>query len=257
MIDNYFWLREKTNPEVVKYLEAENAYTAEMTRDLVPFQDALYKEMLERVKQTDLSVPSRQGDYLYYSTTQEGKQYPVFCRKKGTPNAPEEVLLDQNAMSVGLKFISIGNLHVSDDANLLAYLVDTTGFRQYTLHVKDLRTGTVLPDTAERVTSIEWASDNKTLFYSTEDAVTKRSNLIFRHTLGKPTNVEIYNEKDELYRSGVERTRDKKLIFIASSATDSTEFRFIHAKDPESQFKVVLSREKGHKYFLDHRDGLF
>ena len=257
VVDNYFWLREKTNPEVTKYLQAENAYTAAMTADLAPFQDTLYKEMLGRIKQTDLSVPYREGEYFYYSTTQEGKQYPVFCRKKGSLTGAEEVLLDQNAMGAGLMFISVGNVHVSDDGNLLAYTTDTTGFRQYTLHVKDLRTGTVLPDTAERVTSLEWASDNKTIFFATEDAVTKRSNLIFRHTLGKPANVEIFHEKDELYRSGVDRTRDKKLILIGSYATDSTEFRFIESKSPDGTFKVVIPREKGHKYFVDHRDGLF
>ncbi len=255
--DNYFWLREKTNPEVVKYLDAENAYTTAMTKQLVPFQDALYKEMLARVKQTDLSVPYRNAGYFYYSRTEEGKQYPIQCRKKGSLDAPEEILLDQNELSKGLKFLAIADVEVSDDGNLLAYTTDITGFRQYTLHVKDLRTGALLPDLADRVTSLAWAADNKTIFFSTEDAVTKRSNLIFRHTLGTPTADEIYNEKDELYNTMVERSRDRKYIFAASFATNSTEFRYLAADRPEGAFTVVLPRAKDHKYYVDHRDGLF
>ena len=190
VVDPYHWLREKTNPEVVKYLEAENAYTEAMTKELKPFQDVLYKEMLGRIKQTDLSVPVRQGKYYYYSRTEEGKQYPIYCRKAAAPDgsldakAAEFVLLDQNEMAKGLPFLSIGEVSVSDDDNLLAYSTDTTGFRQYVLHVKDLRTGEILPDTAERVTSGEWAADNKTFFFTTEDQVTKRSDHFWRVTLG-------------------------------------------------------------------------
>jgi oligopeptidase B len=257
VIDNYYWLREKSNPEVVKYLEAENAYTAAMTKQLAPFQEVLYKEMLGRIKQTDLSVPYRDSGYFYYSRTEEGKQYPIRCRKKGSLEAPEEVLLDQNEMAKGLKFLSIADVEVSDDGNLLAYTTDNTGFRQYTLHVKDLRTGTILPDTAERVTSLAWAADNQTLFFGTEDAVTKRSNLIFRHRLGTSVNQEVFDEKDELFNTGVERSRDKKMIFSASFATDSREFRYLAAEHPEGAFTAVLPREKGHKYTVDHRDGLF
>ena len=255
--DNYFWLREKSNPQTVKYLEAENAYTAAMTKPLIPFQEALYKEMLGRIKQTDLSVPYRDSGYFYYSRTEEGKQYPIRCRKKGSLDAPEEILLDQNEMAKGLKFLAIADFEVSDDGNLLAYTTDTTGFRQYTLHVKDLRTGAVLPDTAERVTSLSWAADNKTLFFATEDPVTKRSNLIFRHTLGAPDAPEIFNEKDELFAVGVARSRDKKMIFTASYATNSREFRYLPAEHPEGAFTVVLPREKDHKYVVDHREGLF
>src|ERR1017187_6032575 len=156
VVDPYYWLRDKSNPEVIQYLEAENVYTEALTRDLKPFEDALYKEMLGRIKQTDLSVPVRRGRYLYYSRTEEGKQYTIQCRRKGSMEAPEEILLDVNELATGHKFMSLGAFTVSDDDNLLAYTTDSTGFRQYALYVKDLRTGETLPDTAERVTSVQW-----------------------------------------------------------------------------------------------------
>ncbi|MFL6354840.1 MAG: S9 family peptidase, partial [Bryobacteraceae bacterium] len=257
VIDNYYWLRDKSNPEVIRYLESENAYTKAMTKKLEPFEEALYKEMLGRIKQTDLSVPVRRGDYLYYSRTEEGKQYSIQCRRKQSMDAPEMVLLDLNELAAGLKFLSLGASEVSDDGNLFAYTTDTTGFRQYKLHVKDLRSGQLLPDSAERVTSLTWASDNKTIFFTTEDPLTKRSNSMFRHILGSNTTDEIYNEKDELYHAEVHRTRDKKFIFLAVAATDSTEFRFLPADRPDAPLTVVLPREKDHKYDVDHRDGLF
>ena len=262
VIDPYFWLREKNNPEAAKYLEAENAYTEAMTKDLQPFQEALYKEMLGRIKQTDLSVPVRRGRFYYYSRTEEGKQYPIFCRKAAAANrsfdekAGESVLLDQNEMAKGLLFLSIGSMSVSDDDNLMAYSTDTTGFRQYVLHVKDLRTGQILPDTAERVTSVQWTADSKTLFFTTEDKVTKRPNQLWRLSLsGKPEL--LFEEKDELYEIGLERTRDKKYLVLEITSTDTWEMRYLDATDPSKEFKVVLPREKGHKYNLEHRDGLF
>jgi oligopeptidase B len=257
VIDNYHWLRDKSNFEVIKYLESENAYTKEMTKNLEPFVEVVYKEMLARIKQTDLSVPVRRGDYLYYSRTQEGKQYPIQCRRKRSMEAPEEVLLDVNELAQGFEFLSLGVFEVSDDGNLLAYTTDTTGFRQYMLHVKDLRSGQLWPDSAERVTSLAWASDNKTIFFTTEDPVTKRSNLMFRHVLGSGMSEEIYNEKDELYHAEVDRTRDKKFVFLRVAATDSTEVRYVSANRPTAPLAVVLPREKDHKYDVDHRDGLF
>ncbi len=161
VVDSYYWLREKSNPKVVAYLEAENAYTKAMTADLGPFQDALYKEMLGHVKQTDLSVPVRRGGYLYYSRTEEGKQYPIQCRRKGGMDAPEEILLDLNELAKTHKFVGLGGFVVSDNDDMLAYTVDLTGFRQYGLQVKNLRTGETLPDTTERVDSVVWAADNK------------------------------------------------------------------------------------------------
>jgi oligopeptidase B len=259
--DPYFWLREKSNREVVKYLEAENAYTTAMTRDLQPFADTVYKEMLGHIKQTDLSVPTRRGGYYYYSRTEEGKQYPIQCRKKAARDgsldgkAPEEVLLDVNELAKGQKFISLGAFEVSDDANLLAYTTDTTGFRQYRLHVKDLRSGATLPDGAERVTSVEWCADNRTLFYTTEDPVTKRSNMVWRQALGDET-VPVYQEKDRLYNLRLGRSKDHKLLFLQCHSTDTWETRYVASDRPEDAFKIVLPREKGHKYDVEHRDGL-
>ena len=228
-----------------------------MTADLEPFQDALYKEMLGRVKQTDLSVPVRRGDYLYYSRTEEGKQYPIECRRKGAMDAPEEVLLDLNELAKTHKFVGLGRFVVSDDHNMLAYTIDYTGFRQYGLQVKNLRTGETLPDTAERVDSVVWAADNKTLFLTTEDAVTKRSDKLWRHVLGASALEPLYDEKDELYNIGLGKTRDKKFILLESIAKDTTECRWLRADHPGGDFAVFLPREKKHRYYVDHRDNLF
>jgi oligopeptidase B len=165
LMDDYAWLRERANPKVRAYLESENAYAEKLTADEKPFAEALYKETLSHIKQTDTSVPNRKHGYWYYTRTEEGKQYPVFCRGKGTLGAPEEVMLDVNQLAVGEKFMGIGAHEVSDDSNLLAYTTDNVGFRQYRLHIKDLRTGKLLPETAERVGNVAWAADNKTLFY--------------------------------------------------------------------------------------------
>jgi oligopeptidase B len=257
VIDDYYWFREKSNPELIKYLEAENAYTAATTQGLKPFEDALYKEMLGRIKQTDLSVPVRHGNYLYYSRTEEGKQYPIQCRKQGSMEAPEEVLLDLNELAKGHKFVGLGAFEVSDDNNLLAYTLDYSGFRQYSLQAKDLRTGQTLPDTTERVTSVEWAADNKTLFLTTEDAVTKRSDKLWRHVLGSANFEPLYEEKDELYTVHVAKTRDKKYLFLGIHSTDTTEYRYLKAGHPQDTFTVFLPREKKHRYYVDHREGLF
>src|SRR5271170_6447506 len=160
LVDDYFWLREKNNPDVKAYMEAENAYTDAVMKPTEPLQKKLYAEMLSRIKETDVEVPYREGDYIYYSRTEAGKQYAIFCRKKGSLDAPEEVMLDVNEMAKGQKFMSLGRFVVSDDGNLLAYITDNTGFRQYTLAMKDLRTGQVLADHVERVDSFAWANDN-------------------------------------------------------------------------------------------------
>jgi oligopeptidase B len=255
--DNYFWLRGKSNPEVIRYLDEENAYTAAMTQGLKPFEDALYNEMLSHIKQTDLSVPVRRSDYYYYSRTEEGKQYPIQCRKKGSLEGKEEVLLDLNELGKGKKFAGLGAFEVSDDQNLLAYTIDYVGYRQFTLHVKDLRSGFTLPDTIERVDSVAWAADNQTLFVTTEDAVTKRANQAWRHKLGGQDSEPVYEEKDETFRLGVEKTRDKKYILLNSVSTDTSEFRYLRADQPKSDFALFLPREKQHRYFVDHRENLF
>ncbi|NWJ39415.1 MAG: S9 family peptidase [Geothrix sp.] len=261
--DPWFWLREKTNPDVVSYLNAENTYTEAVTAGLKPFSEALYKEMLGRIKQTDLSVPVRRGAFYYYSRTEEGKQYPIQCRRKAAQGgvydekAPEEVLLDQNELAKGLKFLSLGGMTVSDDDRTLLYSTDATGFRQYTLFTKDLATGKVSVPLAERVTSFTWAGDAQHVFFVTEDAVTKRSDQLWRLDLmaGKP--VLVFEEKDELYRIGVGRSKDHKFLVVESQSTDTWETRYLPATDPKGAFKVLLPREKGHKYDLEHREGLF
>ncbi len=260
--DAFFWLREKNNPEVRKYLDAENAYTEAMTASLRPFVDTLYKEMLGHIKQTDLGVPIRRGSFYYYSRVQEGKQYPIRCRKKAAAdgtfdqNAVEEVILDQNELAKGLKFLSVGAVEVSDDGRLLAYTTDKTGFRQYSLNVKHLRTGALFPDTAERVTSVQWCADNKTFFYTTEDRITKRTHIVWRHTLGDESEV-VYQERDRLFRVGLSRSKDLSTLFLRSSSTDTWETRYLASNHPDGSFKVILPREKGHKYNVGVRGGVF
>ncbi|HUE02078.1 MAG TPA: S9 family peptidase [Bryobacteraceae bacterium] len=257
VVDNYYWLREKSNPKVVAYLEAENAYTAAMTGNLAPFQDALYKEMLGHVKQTDLSVPVRRADYLYYSRTVEGQQYPIQCRRKGSMEAPEEILLDPNELAKSHKFVGLGAFVVSDDQNMLAYTIDYTGFRQYGLQVKDLRSGETLPDTTACVTAVAWAADNKTLFLTTEDAVTKRSDKLWRHVLGASQFEPLYDEKDELYDIRIQKTRDQKYLLLGIDSKDTTEYCCLRADHPQGDFTVFLPREKKHRYYVDHRENLF
>src|SRR6266850_541010 len=198
MVDNYFWLREKQNPEVRAYLDSENVYTDAVMKPTEGLQKKLYDEMLGRIKETDVEVPYKEGGYFYYVRTEAGKQYAIRCRKKGSMDAPEEIVLDVNELSKGQKFMSLGAYDVSDDGNLLAYTTDNTGFRQFTLAVKDLRTGKLLVDHAERVDSIAWANDNKTIFYTTEDAVSKRSNQFYRHNVGTTgPDTLVFEEKDE------------------------------------------------------------
>jgi oligopeptidase B len=257
LVDDYFWLREKTNPAVMSHLKAEDAYTQTVLKPTAPLQEKLYNEMLSHIKQTDENVPYRYGNYFYYTRTVEGKQYPIFCRKKGSTEAPEEILIDVNELAKGQPFMSIGDFIPSDDGNLLAYSTDNTGYRQYLLQVKDLRTGQLLPERMERVTSVVWANDNKTLFYVTEDAVTKRSDKFFRHVLGSEKYDTVYDEKDELFDIGVSRSLDKAVIFLHAFSKTSNEARYLRADDPNGTLKVILPREKEHEYDVDYRDNLF
>src|SRR5205807_1384385 len=210
LIDNYYWLRDKKNPEVKAYLDAENAYTDAVMKPTEALQKKLYDEMLSRIKETDVEVPYQEGGYFYYLRTEAGKQYGIRCRKKGSMDAPEEIVLDVNELAKGQKFMSLGAYNVSDDGNLLAYTTDNTGFRQFTLAVKDLRTGKILVDHAERVDSVAWANDNKTLFYTVEDAVSKRPYQLYRHAIGTSgPDTLIYEEKDERFELDTARTRSK------------------------------------------------
>jgi len=257
LVDDYFWLREKTNPAVLAHLKAEDAYTETVMKPTAALQEKLYKEMLSHIKQTDTNVPYRWGNHFYYTRTEEGKQYPIFCRKRGSLEAPEEIVLDQNELAKGQKFMSIGLFVPSDDGNLLAYSTDNTGYRQYTLQIKDLRNGQLFPERVERVNNLAWASDNKTYFYVTEDAVTKRSDKFFRHVLGTDKTDLVYDEKDELFDIGTGRSRDKAVIFLELYSKTSTEVRYLPANDPNASLKVILPRQPEHEYDVDHRGDLF
>ena len=260
LIDNYAWLRDRNtdkNPEIIKYLEAENAYTQAHMGQHKAFADNLYQEMLGRIKQTDLSVPVKMGEYWYFNKTEEGKQYPTYLRSKTRDGKDAEVLLDQNEMAKGFKYFAIGTFEPSDDGNILAYSTDTTGYRQYTLQFKDLRTGKVLPDKIDRVTSTEWSPDGKYLFYSQEDPVSKRDDKIFRHTVGTDKDELIYEEKDVLFTSSISRSRDKKMFFINSGAATMNEIRYLPAEDPLGGWKVISPRREAHEYVATFDNGDF
>ncbi len=272
--DDYAWLREKNSPEVIAYLEAENAYTAAWMTPTVRLQERLYGEMLSHIKETDESLPYRDGSFFYYSRTVEGSQYPIYCRKATSPahpdqagpdaSTPEEIILDVNELAQGEQFMAIGALAVSDDGALLAYSVDNTGFRQYTLHVKDLggslsARGAVLPDTAERVGSVTWANDNRTLFYSVEDEATKRHYQLFRHTLGDPRERDtlVFEEPDERFNLSAGKTRDKQFIMLGIASHTASEEHFLSADQPGGAWRLIEPRRDEIEYYTDHRDGLF
>jgi oligopeptidase B len=257
LVDDFFWLREKSNPAVIEHLNAENAYTDAVMKPTASLQEKLYNEMLSHIKQTDVNVPYRWNGYFYYTRTEEGKQYPIYCRKQGSLEAKEEVVLDQNELAKGFKFMAVGAFVPSDDGNLLAYTTDNTGYRQYTLQIKNLQTGELLPEKIERVDNVVWATDNKTIFYVTEDAVTKRSDKFFKHVLGTDKNDLLYEEKDELFDIGVERSRDKEVIFLGAYSKTSNEFKYLPANTPNAQFKIILPRQPDHEYDADHRGNLF
>jgi oligopeptidase B len=257
--DDYGWLREKTNPEVSAYLEAENAYTDTVMKPTEGLQKALYDEMVNHIKETDESVPFRDGGYFYYSRTEQALQYPIYCRKIGSVDAPEEIILDVNKLAEGEAFMAVGGFSISDDGNRLAYSTDTTGFRQYTLQVKDLRGGELLGERVERVGSIVWANDNVTLFYTVEDEEQKRQYQLYRHTLGTPheQDVLVYEEGDERFNIGAGKTRDGKYILMESASHTTSEQRFLSAEDPTGSWTLIAPRQDGHEYYADHRNGLF
>ena len=257
-VDDYFWLRDKSDPEVTAYLVAENAYTDAMMKGTEPLQEALYKEMLGRIKQTDLSVPYRLNGYYHYSRTEEGKQYSIQCRKKGSLDAPEEVLLDLNQLAEGHKFLALGAFTVSDDGRQLAFSLDTIGFRQYTLHVKDLVTGQWGAEAVGKVGAVAWAADNTTIFYTVEDAA-KRQYRLYRHRLGAPHAEDelVYEEKDERFDVSARRSLSKGYIFLTSSSHTASEVRYLAADHPGDAFRLVAPREKDHEYYVDHHGDRF
>lgn len=256
--DNYFWLREKTNPEVIKYLEDENAYTAAMMKDTVTLQEKLYKELVGRIQESDVSVPVRRGDYYYYSRTEKGKQYAIWCRKKGE-QGPEEVLLDGNTMAQGHEYFMLGAVSPSPDQTLLAYALDTAGDEEMAIRVKRLATGDLLPDTVENAAStVVWAEDGKTLFYIKHDAA-KRPYKLFRHTLGTPNtqDVEVWHEKDERFNVGVAKTISKAYILLTLESQTTTEIRCINAKQPGGNWKIVVPRMPGTEAEATHHGSSF
>jgi oligopeptidase B len=253
LVDDYRWLREKSNPEVAQYLEAENAYTDAIMKPTETLQKKLYDEMLSHIKETDVNVPYKEGDHFYYSRLVAGKQYPIFGRKRGSLSAAEQITLDVNELAKGEKFMALGAYEASDDSNLLAYSTDNTGFRQYRLHVRDLRSGKELPDTAEKTGSLAWAADNQTLFYTVEDSA-KRQYRLYRHKLGSDAQRDelVYEEKDERFDLRVEKSRSRKYIFLTSGSNTTSEVRYLDAANPTGEWKLITPREQDVEYYADH-----
>jgi len=254
-IDQYYWLRDRDNPEVIKYLQDENAYTKAVMAHTEALQDRLFEELKGRVRQNDQSVPYREGGYFYYTRLVEGKNYPIYARKRGSLDAPEEILIDGNALGEGKPFFQVMGWQISSGENLLAYAVDTIGRRIATLRIKDLRTGQDLSDVIPRVTgNMAWAEDNRTLFYTKQDSVTLRPSRIYRHTLGTSASADqlVYEDKDETYYTSVFKTRSKRYVMIQSWQTMTTEYHYVSADRPNGEFRVLIPRERGREYFADH-----
>ena len=241
---------------MLAHLKAENAYTAAVMAPFKPFEDALYHEMLGRIKQTDVSAPYLQRGYWLYARTEEGKQYPILCRKHGALDAPEEIILDVNKLAEGKKFMALGAFEYSDDNTMLAYATDVNGHRDYDFHLRKLADGEEIKTPIGKVADISWAADNQTVFYVTEDEA-KRSNKLWRYTLGEKKPVEIMEEKDELFGVSVDRSRDGKYLFFGSASSRTTEWSFVRADEPEAGPTLIAPRRNEIEYYPEHRDGLF
>jgi oligopeptidase B len=255
LVDDYGWLRDKTSADTVAYLEAENAYAEAVMASSAELQQTLYDEMLGRIRQTDISVPWRKGAYLYYSRTEEGKQYPIWARKRAE-EAAEEIVLDVNELAEGKEFMALGSLDVSDDANLLLFSTDDTGYRQYTLQVKDLRTGELLPVRVENTESLLWAADNRTFFYTVENDA-KRQYRLYRYILGTDVHELVYEEEDEAYDLYASRTRSGAWIVVTSESKVTNESRLIPAATPGVEPRLMVPRRNGRRYYPDHRGERF
>jgi len=258
LVDDYRWLREKSNPQVAQYLEAENAYADTVMKPTESLQKTLYDEMVSHIKETDVNVPYKDGSYFYYSRWEAGKQYQIFARKMGGLDAPEQITVDVNELAKGEKFMALGAYEVSDDGNLLAYSTDNTGFRQYRLHVRDLATGKDLPDTAEKTGSIVWAGDNRTLFYTVEDSA-KRQYRLYRHQLGTDSKNDhlVYEEKDERFNLRAQKSRSDNYIFLTSWSHTTSEVRYLEAANPAGEWRVIAPREQDIEYYAEHLDDQF
>ncbi len=255
--DNYYWLRNRRDPEVLQYLEAENAYTAEAIAPHAALIEKINTEILSRIQQTDQTVPAPRGDWFYYSRTEEGKQYTIYCRHFQAAG-PEQILLDLNHLAEGKEYFALGGLAVSEDGHLLAYLTDENGSEEYTLSIKDLRTGHLLPDRLEDVShGIAWANDNRTLFYTRFDA-TKRPDRVFRHTLGSSDDQVVFTEPDERFTFELGKTRSGKYLAVTSiNASLTSEVFLLDADLPGTAFVSFSPRETGHEYYVDHQNQRF
>ena len=251
--DNYAWLRQKEKPEVLAYLNAENAYAEAILKPTELLQEKLYQEMLSRIQQTDLTVPYSLRGFQYFTRTEEGKQYPIHLRRRSAENSSDELLLDLNALAEGHSFLGLDVFSVSDDNQLLAYSTDVTGFRQYKIEIKNLATNSLLPFQAERVTSAAWAADNKTLFYTIEDEVSKRSYRLYRHVLGSiEPDVLLFEETDERFRIDIERSRSGDYLLLTTNSHTTSEIRYLRATDPFGKLNLIAHREDNHEYYVDH-----
>ena len=254
-IDSYYWLREREDPEVMDYLKRENEYMRAVMAHTEALEKTLFQEIKGRIKQTDMSVPYRLDDYFYYTRYEEGKEYPIYARKKESLDAPEEMMINANVLAEGHEFFSVDTRTVSFGQDLLAYAVDTKGRRIYTIHFKNLNTGELLKDIITDVTgNMDWANDNKTLFYSKQDLTTLRSYQIYRHVLGTESSEDqlVYEETDDTFSIFVFKTKSKKYMMIVSTQTLSHEYRYLDANDPNGDFRVFLTREREHEYQIVH-----
>jgi oligopeptidase B len=261
-VDDYYWLNQRDNPKVLNYLKAENAYLDTLMSGTKDLREKLFLEMKGRIKEKDESLPYKDNGYWYYSRFEEGKQYPIYCRKKETLEAPEETLLNQNKMAEDFSYYSIGGRAVSDNNELLAFTVDSVGRRIYGLQFKNLVTGTVYPENITNVDggNIAWAADNKTVFYIKKDVTTLLGYQIWRHELGTDPakDVMVFEEKDNRFYIGVYRTKSKKYIAIYSSMNQvSSEYRLLEAAHPTGTFKVFEPRKENFQYYLEHFNNKF
>lgn len=258
-IDNYFWMRDRDNPKVIAYLSAENAHTESMMQHTAALQSTLYDEMLTRIKETDLSVPYRKGDFYYYSRTEEGKAYPIYCRKQGSLDATEEVLLDQNELALGHDFLGLGVFQVSPNHQLLAYSVDTTGDELYTLFFLNLTTRQLYPESiAETSPAFAWGNDSQTVFYTQVDALNRPFKL-FRHILGfsPDSDVLIHHEQDDAYFLGVRKTRSEAYILMSLNSKVTSEVHYLDANKPTESFHAIQPRYLGVEYEVEHHGSHF
>ena len=251
-VDDYFWLCDRSDPAVIEYLEAENAYAEAELAPFLPLANRLYQEMLGRIKETDVSVPYRHGEYLYYVRTEEGRQYPVYCRKRAEPEAPELTLLDLNRLAEGHPFLGLGTFAVSDDGRLLAYSTDFTGFREYTLVVKDLETGDLVAGPFEKAGAVAWAADNRTILFAVEDQA-KRFYQLQRYELGSPSPpVLVYQEDDERFRVHVDRTRSRAYVLVSIESHTTSELRYLNAAAPREPLRMLVPRVQDRELEADH-----